>query len=163
MKMSIKKVTIVFVILFFNGLYSQTKTKPSSKEPTIKETQDWIKSVIETYGYGKISFIGSDIIYNIPSYPQTYTLYKQKVSIKDLASAKKSTSSPIENIVWLHLTCLNKNCVDVDINGNEYDFKTNILQITLNSSISEDLKDRLVKALNHLIKLYSNNKIGNTF
>jgi hypothetical protein len=148
------------MILFFNGSYSQNKSKSSKKEPTIKESQEWIKSVIENYGHGKISFEGTDILYDIPSYPATHTVYNQRVSLKDLSSAKKGTGSE-EGFVWLHVMCLNKKCVFVDCKT--FNFNTNILQITLNGSISDDLKDRLVKAINHLIKLNSNNKIGNTF
>lgn len=156
-----KKAALILIILFFTVSHSQTKPKSSkSKEPTIEETQQWIKSVIDKYGHGTVRFEGSNIFYDIPSYPVTHGIYNQKVSFKDLSSAENGTGSE-EGVVWVQVSCLKQKCVYIDCKA--FDFNGSILQITLNGSIPDDMKDRLVKALNHLIKLNSDNKISNTF
>lgn len=156
-----KKAFLIIFILSFNISNSQKSPKNLiQQEPTKEETENWIKSVINKYGHGMIKFEGSDVYYNINSYPITHDIYNQKASIKNLVVAKKGSGIK-EGVVWIHIPCIRQKCVYVDCQI--FDFDTSTLQITLNSNIPDDIKERLVKAFNHLIDLYNPNKILDTF
>ena len=76
--------TFIFIsILFSISLFGQ------NSEPTKKQTQDWIKSVIHTYGTGEMKFENNKIIYDDPYDPMGLHL-KHEALIKDLGGVSIS-------------------------------------------------------------------------
>lgn len=156
------KLSKLIVILLFSSLsvFSQNKgnTKKQAKEPTIEETQKWIKSVVDIYGTGNLKFENEKIYYFIPSYPATNRIYNQEVLLKYLNQASSSRNN---GAAWIHIDCLNKKSVYVDCKV--FEFNADGFNITFKESISDEMLDRLIKAFNHMAKLSNGNKIGNTF
>lgn len=148
------------LLLITSSVFSQNKqkTKKIAKEPSIEETQKWIKSVIDIYGTGNLKFENEKIYYYIPSYPATNRIYNQEVFLRNLNQASSSKGN---GAVWIHIDCLNGKSVYVDCKA--FNFNTANLNITLKENITDEMIDRLIKAFNHLAKLSNGNKIGNTF
>ena len=151
---------ILILLISTISVFSQKKAihKPT-KQPTIMETVLWIESVIKTYGKGHIEFKNEKIYYNIPNYSITNGPYNQEAFLKDLYGVNLSNSYP--NVI--RLSCRKGDCVNVVVDSGRLDFNDPNIVVLLNEGMPEDIYQRLTKAFNHLIKLYSKNEISNTF
>lgn len=154
-----KYLTLIFILISFN-LYGQ---KP---EVSKAETEQWIKSVVHTYGTGELKFQNGEISYEDPYNPVgLYTI--GKATIKNLGGVKISGGTKGYKAVYL--SCSEGFCVTSGMKRQwektgEYEYYENsTLMIQLNNDLTEDLKVRLIKAFNHLIKLYGGSAIDDRF
>ena len=150
-----KKIKLLFIMLMFsNFISSQSKT----------ETETWIKSFISTYSNSTISFQNGILTHEDPYYPMGVHV-KASVAIKDLAGVKFS-ERPDGNTA-IYLSCYDGQCVNDGLKLRDaatFDtFKNNKLGMQMSSEISSDLKKRIEKAINHLIKIYGGKNLSDTF
>ena len=138
---------------------NKQKVKNKNKEPSIEETQKWIKSVIDIYGTGNLKFENDKIYYYIPSYSEFKDIYNQEVLLKNLSYGKLHKAEGQDIKMYIH--CLNGKCVYVDCK--KFNFYDKNLIITLKDDTPDEMLERLLKAFNQLAKLSNGNKIGNTF
>lgn len=136
-----------------------------NSEPSKEKTQDWIKSVVHTYGTGELKFEDDKIIYNDPYDPTGFHL-KHKAIIKNLGGVKISGGT--KGYKSVYMSCSEGKCVTVGMkikgkSGEMDSMPNNKFMIQLNDDLPKDLEDRLVKAINHLIKLNGGNAIDDTF
>jgi len=136
-----------------------------NSEPSKEKTQDWIKSVVQTYGTGELKFEDDKIIYDDPYDPTGFHL-KQEAIIKNLGGVMISGGTKGYKAVYI--SCSEGKCVTIGMKiqgeSGEMDYmKTNKFSIQLNGDLSKDLEGRLIKAINHLIKLAGGHTIDDTF
>ncbi len=146
------------LLLFISALLFTSTIVAQQNSPSSEETKEWIKSVTDLYGTGKMNFDSDKMFYFIPSYPATHTVYNQEVKLNRIIAAKKNRHN---GAAWIHIACTGTKAVYVDCKS--FDFESDSFHITLKEEIPEEMLDRLLKAINHLISLKSSSNIKNTF
>lgn len=152
---------LFFLILLTSSVFSQIKpqTKKVTKEPSIEETQKWIKSVIDIYGTGFLKFENSKLYYNIPSYYKD-DYYNQVVLLQNLYKGRLEKGEDTIHKTLI-IDCLNGKSVFVQCQ--QFNLSVAHLTIRLKKHIPDELFERLIKAFDHLATLSNGIKIGNTF
>ena len=136
-----------------------------NSEPSKEKTQDWIKSVVHTYSTGELKFENGKMIWDDPFDPTGFHL-KHEAIIKNLGGVTIGRGTKGYKAVYM--SCFEGKCVQVGMKkqgGTEnFDFfDNNKFMIQLNDDLPKDLENRLIKAINYLIKLYGGNTIDDTF
>lgn len=157
-----KTKTIFFIMLMIGiNLWGQNTTTP-----TKDETQRWLKSVIQTYTSGSLTFTGTGKMTFDDPYDPTGLHLTYTVDISNLGGV--STSGGTVGHRAIYLKCYDSKCVLFTINSQNEDSQpdtdwSQTMTIQLRGDIPNGLEERIINAFNHLIKLYGGNTIDNTF
>ena len=159
---------ILMLLLCSLTVFAQKKktTNNKTKEPNIEETQNWIKSVIQTYGTGELVFQNLNIIYDDP-----YGMAETNLQVKDETETKQLSGTKIVeegNFKAVYLSCFKGKCVKTGFktrnSSGDFDYSyLDKFRIQLDKDIPNDICTRLLKAFSHLIKLRGGKVIDETF
>ena len=149
-----------FLVIFLLAILSD-----DIKAQSEAETIDWIRSVIQTYGTGQLTFDDGVMTYDDPYDPSQFHTIHQ-ADLGNMGGLKMGGAT--QGYIGVYFTCKTGECVTVKIrladnlNDTFDEFQNNKYLIQLNG-IPTDLQGRLVKAFNHLIKLHGGSVIDGTF
>ncbi|MCT4698221.1 hypothetical protein [Tenacibaculum haliotis] len=149
------------------------------KAPNKENTQEWIKSVLNSYSGSVIEF-GNEKMTDF-QYADTSlckeefggtTIYINTVLIKNISNIIIRKQIDSDNYLMI-FSCNKGNCFKEGVNicsknrtdnSINYSYTSNKLVIKLSQSIKNDeLDKRLIKAYKHLINLYGGKTIDETF
>jgi hypothetical protein len=181
------KYLLLIIILFSINVSAQTKKKPSTQpkpsvakvvQPNKQQTQEWIANTIaqyprilsdgtEKYSVHFVDSLGIMVVFQDLDLVGFHHVWIYKVPIKDIIGVKFVPSKLENGADLVIMTTPHQNSIESWINEVDHESteKTDILILNLGADVAENnMKERVIKAFNRLIELYSGKKqIGNTF
>lgn len=149
-----KRILPIIFMLICSIIYGQ------NTEPTKQETEQWIISVVQTYG-GKVEFKDGKIICNNVFDP-VFEHTRFEARLQDLGGVMASDFT--KEIRAVRLACFQSDCVVFSSKFDNFNLKSKHSRVIIQlADIPTEIETRLIKAFNHLIKLYGGKVIDDKF
>lgn len=148
-----RKLPVIFMLVC-SIIYGQ------NTEPTKQETEQWIISVVQTYG-GKVEFKDGKIICNNVFDP-VFKHTRFEARLQDLGGVMASDFT--EEIRAIRLACFQSDCVEMSTKFDNFNKKSKQQRVIIQlADIPAEMEAKLIKAFNHIIKLYGGKVIDDKF